>query len=128
MFVHTILLQFADVISWFRLCHDGGKSEEFSKTQKCRLKELGLPLNNNLTMKVTMKVKVIKSAWNSKVVFCMQNVCCQFVFLSIKCQHLIVLVQKRKRVSLPGGPRKSSDVSRRLEAEQMSQKAWSFDI
>ena len=76
MFVRAIFLQFADVISWFRLCHDGGKSEEFSKTQKCRLKELGLPLNNNLTM----KVKVIKSVWNSKVIFCIQNVCCQFVF------------------------------------------------
>ena len=91
MFVHAILLQFADVISWFRLCHDGGKSEEFSKAQKCRLKELGLSLNNYLTM----KVKVIKSAWNSKVVFCIYTKCVLSIcfFLSIKCQHLIILVQ-----------------------------------
>ena len=31
-------------------------------------------------------------------------------------------------IFLPGDPRKSSDVSRRLEAERMSQSAWSYDI
>ena len=92
MFVHAILLQFADVTSWFRLCHNGGRNEEFLKTQKCRLKELGLPLNN----KLTMKVKVTKSAWNSKVVFCMQNVCFQFVFLSIKCHDSLSWFRREK--------------------------------
>ena len=46
------------------------------------------------------------------------------VTISVKVQNSLFNVPENL---LPGDPRKSSDVFRRLEAERMSQSAWNLD-